>query len=177
MDILMREQQDILEIVDRIREEHRGKGLEWNRFRGDATARVVQNHMQEHLPSDVSLADCAWVQDCGIEFDILIVDHDAEPVGYTKAFPKNNVRLLVEVKTSGVFYKKDEVKDRFIKWKDRIRRETGKTILYISMWERQNLYERTVEGIGKEDTFILKVDKEVNQGEWRRFIERVKSLL
>jgi len=61
------------------------------------------------------------VEGCPIEFDIPIVDKDAETIGFTGAYPKDKVHLLIEVKGSGVFYRKNKVKEslseRFEMWR------------------------------------------------------------
>jgi len=171
----MDEQEEIIEKVKEIQREHKGQGFSWNRFRGDAITRVVAHYLGNHLPKRVKIVRLAWVEGCPTEFDLLIVDKDAEPVGFTGTYPKDKVHLLIEVKAAGVFYRKSEVKKKmkelFKSW-----RETtdNKPVLYLTIWERSSYRGLIVEALGEDVDFTLRDENGVRRGEWERFVQRVK---
>jgi len=167
----------VSKIKDKIKREYEGKGFSWNRLRGDATNRVVGEFLQRHLLHGTKVVRYAWIEGCEYEFDILLVDAEATPLPFTNIYPKRQVHAAIEVKSAGVFHKKSEVKVRLIEWKNRIETRTGKTVLYLSLWERRSYFDLTISAIGNSDTFVLQVENEVKDGEWSRFLERVKQLL
>jgi len=175
---LMIEQDEIIEHVSSIREKLRGLGLTWNRFRGNAIFGVIAHYLQRHLPDDVKLVKLAWIEGCATEFDILIVDKNAKPFDFTDAYPKEQVKLLIEIKGSGVFYKREEVKKRlsemFEKWKN----ETGKPALYLSIWEAKAHAKEVQDALGNDTAFILQIEnEEITWGEWERFLNKVNALI
>lgn len=171
------EQMEVIGNVDEIRQRFRGRELGWNRLRGDATARVLEHFIQRHLPKRYKLARCAWVEGCEDEFDLLFIEENATPLPFTNMYHEDDVHLIVEVKSSGLFYKKSEIDARLREWKKKVQEETGKTILYLSFWERPGHYCKVLEAIGESDAFILKVKDKVKHDEWGRFIGRVRTLL
>lgn len=175
---LMAEQHEILELVGRIREEYRGRGMSWNRFRGDAISRIVAHYLEKHLPEGFKVVMSAWVEGCEIEFDLLIVDKGVDPLEFTSAYPKDCVHLLIEVKGSGVFYKREEVRERLSKKIEKCRNATGKPMLYISIWEAKAHAKEVLEALGSDSAFIFEVEKEeINWTEWERLLEQVTALL
>ena len=172
------EQVELLNNVHEIKESVKGKGTAWNRFRGDAITKVVAYSLEKHLPKNVKIVRLSWIENCPTEFDLLIVDNDAEFNGFTSAYPKEKVHLLIEVKGSGFFYKKDEVEQKVKELFDKWRNDTGKPVLYFSLWERSSDYaQRMVRAVGKDYTFLIQIKMEINQGEWERFVKAVKSYL
>jgi hypothetical protein len=138
----------------------------------------VAFYLERHLPENVKVIKSAWVEGCENEFDLLIVDKDAKPIGFTGAYPRNQVRLLIEVKTAGVFYKQKEVKRRLSKqfktWEDK----TDKPVLYLSFWEAAAHVQEVFKALGKDKAFIMRVErKELKYTEWERFIEKVNTIL
>ena len=175
---LLIEQEEIIDQVEKIRDKCRGRGFSWNRFRGDAICRIVAYYLNKHLPKGFKVTRLAWIEGCENEFDLLIVDEDAKPMGFTGAYPKNRVHLLIEVKGSGVFYKREEVKKRlselFKAWRDK----TGKSVFYLSIWEAHAHVQEVLRALGKDAAFILVGEKEgVKHGEWERFLRKVDEVL
>ena len=120
----------------------------------------------------------AWVEGYETEFDLLIVDKGVEPLEFTSAYPKDCVHLLIEVKGSGVFYKREEVKERLSKKFEKCKNTTGKPMLYISMWEAKARAKDVLEALGSDSAFIFEVENEdINWNEWERFLEKVNALL
>ncbi|MHA1209838.1 MAG: hypothetical protein ACTSRF_11550 [Candidatus Freyarchaeota archaeon] len=171
------EQREVMAEVEKIRKEFKHRGISWNRFRGDAISRVVARYLKGHLPDGFKPVRLAWIEGCPTEFDLLIVDKDAEPIGFTGAYPKDKVHLLIEIKGSGVFYRKKEVEQRLSKLFDSWRETTGKPILYLCFWERPSYAKSTLRALGEDTAFILQIGKEIKLGEWDRFIQKVKSML
>ena len=172
------EQEEIIKHIHKIREKFRGRGFPWNRIRGDAFTRVVAHHLEKHLPDRFNIVRHAWVEGCETEFDLLVVDKGAEPLGFTGAYPREQVHLLIEVKGSGVFYKREEVKkllsEKFEKWKNK----TDKPVLYLSIWEAKAHIQEVLKALGKDTAFVFQVgNNEPNPTEWERFIESVNAVL
>lgn len=175
---LMIEQSEMIDHIHKIREELKGRGRAWNRFRGDAFARVVAHYLEKHLPDRFRIVRLAWIEGCETEFDLLVVDKDAEPLDFTGAYPKEQAHLLVEVKGSGVFYKQEEISDRlsknFAKWKQK----TGKPILYLSFWETERHLQEVLKALGGDTAFVLQYgNKGDNPTEWERFLMKMGELL
>jgi len=166
----------LLRHVSELRERFRGKGYAWNKLRGDAYARLVSYYLSKALLPGLSLVANGWVEGSGIEFDLLVVDKDAEPVPFTNSFPKRRVRLLIEVKGSGYFYKKVDTAERVTRQRERVRIETGKPILFLLLRESERNSQSVLRGIGIDDAFILRIGKREIPGEWTRFVERVNVL-
>jgi len=172
------EQEEIMDNIHKIREDFKGRGLSWNRFRGDAIARVVAHYLEQHLPSNLKIVRLSWVEGCENEFDILITDKDAKPIGFTGAYPKERVHLLIEVKGSGVFYKRKEIKDILTKLFEKWKSKTEKPIFYLSFWEAAGHVEEVKRALGNDTAFILQVgNEEMNPTEWERFVENVNAVL
>jgi hypothetical protein len=171
------EQIELVPKVDEVKSQYRGKGRGWNRLRGDITNRIVGDFVERHLPKGTKVARDAWIEGCGREFDILVVDEEATPLPFTNVYLKDQVRLIIEVKNAGVFYKKSEVETRLGEWKAEVEEETCKTLLYLSFWERLGYFDMVLRAVGKSDAFVLQVKDNLKSGEWRRFIERVNALL
>jgi hypothetical protein len=132
---LMIVQSEIIEQANSIWDKLRGLGKKWNRFRGNTICNIVARHLEKHLPNDVKLVKLAWVDGCPTEFDILVVDKDAMPIDFTNAYPKEQVRLLMEIKSSGVYYKREDIKNHMSKMFEKWKVETGKPVVYLSIWE------------------------------------------
>lgn len=172
------ELEEMLDITSKIRDEYRGRGLSWNRLRGDAIARVVAHYLKRHIPKQVKIVLLAWIEGCATEFDLMIVNEEAKPIGFTSAYPRDQVHLLVEVKASGVFYKRDEVRKRLSELFGKWRNETKKPILYLSLWEAHSHVEEVLKALGNDTAFILSVEREgLRPIEWERFVEKVNTLL
>ena len=171
------EQEGLLRDVSQFRERFRGKGHSWSKLRGDAFAKLVFHYLRGHLPLGFKLVTIGWVEGSGIEFDLLVVDEDAEPERFTNIYSKSRVHLLIEVKGSGYFYKRVEVADRLREQRKRVQTETGKPILYLLLREDETNSPSVLRGIGRNHAFILKVGERKIPGEWARFVERANALL
>ena len=169
---------EMVDCVNEIRREYKGRGLSWNRFRGDAISRIVEHYLQKHLLNDIKVVRSAWVEECGNEFDLLIVSKDAKPKVFTGAYRKEDVHLIIEVKGSGVFFRREDVKKRLSEMFHKLRNMTQKPLLYLSFWEAKSHAKEVTEALSKDTAFIFQVgNEEVDITEWERFLERVNTLL
>ena len=175
---LMIEQSEIISNINTIRDMFRGRGFSWNRFRGNAIANVIAYYLENHLPNDIKLVKLAWVEGCATEFDHIIVSKNAEPSGFTDAYDKDQVKLVIEIKASGVFFKSEEVKARLIGMFDKWKKDTQKPALYLSVWEAKAHAKIIQEALGKDVAFLLQIEgEEPTLYEWERFLDRVDTLL
>jgi len=178
---LMIEQSEIIEQLRDTYEKYKGRGYQWNRFRGNTISNIVAHYLGKHLPSNVRLVKLGWVEGCPTEFDILVVNKDGRPIDFTDAYPKEQVRLLMEIKSSGVYYKRGEVRNRMSEMFERYKVETGKPVLYFTMWEAKAHVEEVQDALGNDTAFMLRIEGEDMDygtfGEWERFLDRVTALL
>lgn len=170
------DQERLLQKVSEVRESYRGKGYDWSKLRGDIFARLVCDYLARGLRPGLSLAANGYVEDSGIEFDLMVVDEGSKPQPFTNVYPKRNVRVLIEVKGSGYFFKKVETEEMLKMQRERVRSETGKPILYLLLRESENNSQSVFRGLRRENAFILRIGKREIPGEWDRFLERVNTL-
>lgn len=172
----MDDEKEILQKVDEIHERYKERGRAWNKLRGDAVERIVAYYLQKHL-QDVKVVQTAWIDGYSTEFDLLIVSEDAQPIGFTNAYPKEQVQLGLEVKASGLHsgYKGVENYARHIA---KLREATGKPILYLSFWDHRKYRDILIEVLGEDTIFSTKSGKrDIRSSEWNRFVEKVQSIL
>lgn len=175
---LMIEQSEIIDNIDTIRDVFRGRGFSWNRFRGNVIANIIAYYLENHLPNDVKLVKLAWVEGCATEFDLIIVSRNAEPSGFTDAYEKDQVKLVMEIKASGVFFRSEEVKTRLIGLFDKWKKETQKPALYLSVWEAKAHAKIIQEALGNDAAFLLQIEgEEPTLYEWERFLNGVNKIL
>ncbi len=71
----LREEHETLEAdITKMKDQFKGRGLAWGGVRGDSLVRIVRHYLWKHISSSVKLAKNAWVEGCGIEFDLMVVD-------------------------------------------------------------------------------------------------------
>jgi len=170
------EQKEILKKYDNF-QSVRKKGREWNRFHGDVYSRIVACYLSKHLPENYKVIRQSWIDGSPIEFDLLVVESDTKPIDFTGAYSQNEVRILIEVKGAGIFFKNVDVekimKEKYSKWQ----KGHDKPILYLSFWETKFKADETIKALSKEIAFFLRIDKIEIPHEWERFLTKIKSLL
>lgn len=168
----MNEQEEILLEVDKT-----PKGGSWNKFRGDATEKIVAHYLQRRLPQGFKVVQTAWIEGCPTEFDLFIVDEDTQPIGFTNAYPKDKIRLILEVKTSGTHTSYEGVR-KIAQHIAQLRETTGKPLLYFSFWDNRKKRDILTEILGVGTVFSMKETRQkVRPGEWERFVETIHSTL
>jgi len=106
----------------------------------------------------------------------MIVDKNAKPMGiksdYPGAYPKKSVKLLIEVKASGLYYPNKTFISTLQQHFQKIQGAVGKPSLYLSIWESapKSAMTRTVLG---NSAFILKEGNRIIQNEWQNFVNTV----
>ncbi|MEM3846845.1 MAG: hypothetical protein QXU98_14205 [Candidatus Parvarchaeota archaeon] len=71
-----------------------------------------------------------------IEYDILIVDNDAKPVENDCVCKKDDMKLILEIKKIGLYYKKDEVEGKLKEYLEKLSKPVGEEhFLYITLRE------------------------------------------
>lgn len=176
---LMSEQYEILEQINDMYEKYKGLGKRWNRFRGNTVSNIIASHLQQALLNDFKVLKLAYVEGCPTEFDIIIVNKDAKPLEPTDAYRKYDVKLVLEIKGGGVYYRREEIKKRMTDILQLCKTEVGKPMLYLSAWEANAHVSEVREALGKDNAFILNVEgnTEYEWGEWERFLDRVIGIL
>ena len=156
------------------------KGRGWNKFRGYVSERIVAYFLKKHLPNNVKLVRSAFVDGCKHEFDLMIVEKNAKPMSFTRnypgAYPKNQVKLLIEVKASGLYYPNRTFQSNLTNFFQKIRNSTGKPFLYLSIWESRPR-SRMTRGVLGSSAFILKEGRSVVLNEWQNFVSHVVSTI
>lgn len=156
------------------------KGRGWNKFRGSVSEQIVAHFLNRHLPNNVKLVRSGFVEGCEHEFDLMIVDKNAKPMSFTAtypgAYPRSHVKLLIEVKASGLYYPNRTLKKILNQLFQKIRNATSKSCLYLSIWESLSKSQMTRNALGNS-AFILKEGKNVIPDEWRNFVNSVVSIV
>jgi hypothetical protein len=111
MESLFAEQQELVSHIDAALT---GLGGYSNsKLRGDICCRVVMDYLSNHVPETHRIVGPnAWVAGFPTEFDLAVVTSDARPERFSAIYPAEGVRLLIEVKQSGVFARRDELRSK-----------------------------------------------------------------
>ena len=173
----MSEQLRLIELQSRLAKSF---GSGWNKFRGYVIELAVAETLRNHLPNSVEIAHSCFVEGCEREIDLAIVERGVRRLEfgsrYPRAYPRSAVKLLIEVKASGLYYPHESFEDKLRKWLKTINEKTGKEVLYLTVYETSRKAEMTRKVLG-ERAFILKEGKEVKEGEWERFVNTVLHVI
>ncbi len=185
-----REQREIRETVNSVLHEH--SGVFWGKFQGDVIPRILAHYMAKHIPGGYrTVFPNVFVRDNPIEFDLIIVNYDSRPDPFTSAFPREDVRGVIEVKRIGIIAKQSELKDKIAKIRSNFDSVTLRKArldckaAYLSISETINparpgsirFGDITRDVMQPHPAFIL-YDlgcKRLVEGEWKRFIEYITS--
>lgn len=189
------EQREILEKIEEIGEMKRKLGwggTAWNKFMGDVACRVVRNYLGRHIPEGYKIVGPnAYVESLPIEFDLLVVDGDAEPEKYTNAYPIKSLRIVIEVKKCGIIgslRNLNRILGRIHKsFSSIVRKNHSVRCVYLAIQEvgkpkrkrSINYLEETRKRLYPFKVFALKESRtgEPIKGEWKKFVEFIKSNL
>lgn len=190
------EQSQIIKEVD----QNRHPGREWSKFNGDATCRIILDYIEKHidLNSMKVAGPNAFIKGFPTEFDLLVVDSRAKPLHLTNAYEVAQVRVAIEVKTSGIFGSNLEDIDNNLKrifddFKGPYQNNSSLKLAYLAIREQvgvrensRNYVQITRETFGRVSsrisnvrTFILsdaKTPPGLFEGEWEQFIEFIKKV-
>lgn len=154
---------------------------EWNKFFGDVANRITIEHLNKYLPTDhVAIGPGAYIEGVAREFDMIIVNKRSEPLKFTNAFPRGSVVAAVEVKRTGVFYKKEEAEERMRQHYQKLVAKLEEIpLFYITFHESEKLMEATKRVYG-DSAFFLSTGTDygiILLKEWRRFVEKIISMI
>jgi len=168
------EQKEILGFSDKL---STIPGRSWFKYKGDVIARTVIDLLSTHVPEAYRVVGPnVYVEGYPTEFDALVVERGSSPVPRTPAYAKDHVRVLIEIKKHGFFYRKIKGKYRIAEYFQSFR-DTGKPFLYLTVRESPFFVSATQKILGS-DCFFLGVSRgKPIEGEWRRFVERLWDLL
>lgn len=177
------EQEEIVQTIKNLKppkgeSPRRGK---WNKFLGDTTNRVVLAYLRKYIPNGfTAIGPGVYIEGLSTEFDSIIISKQAEPIKFTNAYPIESVSVVIEVKKTGVFYKKEEAEEEMRKHRDKL--ITGLKelpLLYLTGHESERLIEATRQVYG-DTAFFLSTGRDFSQilqNEWKRFVEAVLLIL
>ena len=116
------EQNEILCLSDELDRIH-GRG--WNRYKGDIIARKIIALLSNHLTNYGVVGPNVYVNEHPIEFDALIVERSSSPILGTAAYRVEDVRLLIEIKKHGFYFKKRTAGEKIVEYFDRFPRSAS----------------------------------------------------
>ncbi len=75
---LREEQKRLQDDITKMKRRFKSLGHGYAGVRGDSLVRIVRRYLRRHIPANVKLVKNAWVEDCGLEFDLMIVDRQSK---------------------------------------------------------------------------------------------------
>lgn len=170
---LQQEQNFIISFLNPLNSKH---GRNWYKFKGDVTNRVVQEFLQKHVKGYKVVGPAAFIEGITTEFDILIVDAKAVPMKYTNCFPRAKVRLIIEIKKHGFYYKKVEAEEKISQYVRHFE-DVGLPYLYLTVQESRKIIEATKNVLHDRAFFLQISGGRPIDDEWERFVNKVLNLL
>jgi hypothetical protein len=179
------EQKEIVLRINTIKEKlakSTGRKGKWNKYLGDVTNKVVIHYLTKYVPdSCLVVGPAVYIEGVGNEFDVLVVDYNVEPIEFSSAYPRDSVRLAIEVKERGFFYKKEKADQLIKEARDYVLENLeGIPFLYITLHESERIMEATRRVYGP-NAFFLSTGTgshlRIVPQEWNRFVETVQEIL
>lgn len=153
----------------------------WNKYVGNKTNIVLMGYLNARIAAGFkAVGPSVFIEHAPTEFDSLVLNwkHNFDNV---TVYPRNRVKIAIEVKDRGLFDKKIEVEPKLRKKMENIVQDLqGIPYLYVTFHESEKLIEATRNVLGP-NAFFLSTGSEKNlkiiTGEWARFITTVNSVL
>ncbi|MEM3844960.1 MAG: hypothetical protein QXU98_04595 [Candidatus Parvarchaeota archaeon] len=115
------------------------KGRKWYKLKGEIVNRTIAKYLEKYLNQDYKVVGphvFIIYEDQPIEYDILILGKDAKPVENDCVYKKDDVKLILEIKKTGLYFKKKEFKREFKKYLKKLSKPVGEEhFLYITLRE------------------------------------------
>ena len=180
------EQSRLVDLVDDLLANCKGKG--WSKYKGDVVCRVVSEHIQQHLSSNLKVVGpSVYIEGFPSELDLMVVDSEASPLRRTNAYQANRIHRVMEIKKRGVFGRRDELEANAKRIKSVfdyiIDQQHHIKAAYLTIQETVDpVREKSIRFADKTRTalhpypvFVLRDSRgnRLQKGEWRRFIEYV----
>jgi len=163
------EQNQILRLSDQLDEIH-GRG--WSRYKGDVIARKVIALIGNHLSGCSIVGPNVYVNHYATELDALIVETSCSPNPGTVAYREEAVRVLIEIKKHGFYFKKRTAGTKIIEYFDRFR-EIHKPFIYLTVKESRTMINATSAVLEDDSFFLCESPDRVLPGQWQRFVEHL----
>lgn len=171
----------------------KSKSRSWGKLKGDISLRLLKDFINKKLSLINSQYESSelnsYIAGFPTEFDLLIVKKNRNhfPL-FSNIYNPNDVKTIIEVKTSGIIASKDSIKDKFKRMSQDIEiiklKYSNINFVYLTIFERANTKSKesmnyllmTQEGLYPHKVFcILDVYSGfVRQGELSKFIEEIK---
>jgi len=147
-----REQKEILDLSAQLDKIH---GRSWYKYKGDRINRKIIKLLNPYVVKEkCSIAGpSVYISRCPTEFDALIVKENSTPLEGTNEYKLEDVKLLIEIKKHGFYFKKIEGKYEINNYFQQFR-SVGKPFIYLTVKESQKFINMTKEVL-KDNSFFL----------------------
>jgi hypothetical protein len=171
------EQNEILDELNKLDMSDKYRGRAWFKYKGDFTNRLLIAFLKKHVRNCEVVGPAAFIDGFPTEFDILVVSKNASPYPSTNCFKNGDVKLIVEVKKHGFYFKKISAEENIHNYLKPYE-DTGKVWFYFTIQENKTLTDATKK-VMRERAFFLSTSPNKIQipGEWKRFIEAVQRVI
>lgn len=163
------EQNEIISLSDRLDEIH-GRG--WYGYKGDVIARKIITLLGNHLTNYRVVGPNVYVDEHPIELDALIVEMSSSPIPGTAAYREEDIRLLIEIKKHGFYFKKRTAGEKIGEYFDRFR-EVGKPFVYLTVKESRTMINATSAALENDFFYLCESPNRVLAGQWERCVQRI----
>ncbi len=169
------EQKEILELSDKL---DKIRGRSWAKYKGDVINRKIIKLISSHIDGVKYFVagPSVFVDGLSTEFDALIVKKTANTGGDRNAYLKDDVKLVIEVKKHGFYFKKIEggyeIREYFKQYLN-----ANIPFVYLSVKESGTFIKITEEVIPTAAFFLGVSGKKIINGGWQRFIEKILLIL
>ena len=183
-------QSRIIDIIEGIKKDYYGR--EWNKFYGDTVCRIFMDFISKEFNSQHRIVGPnAYISGFPTEFDILIVDAFAEPIGFTHSFRPQEVKCGIESKAHGIFGGRNDIENNVGKIKDsflKVNKEhshilflylTYEEVAYPKKESSINYLRETSRVLAPYEVFCLKDSRsdKIILGEWERMLRFLRKHL
>ena len=121
----------------------------WSKLQGDISLKIVRDFINRDLVNtDLEVSECnSFIEGYSTEFDLLIVKKESKPKPHSNIYNPNDVKTIIEVKTSGIYASKENIKDFIINMKTKALNVKNKysyiNYVYLTLKERASISTRT----------------------------------
>lgn len=179
------EQNEILNLVDRLRRPEGTKG--WSKFYGDVVSRIIAAYLTRHLPPDYKvIGPDVYIIGLPTEFDLLVADKTATPLEFSSSYSLSQLYSVIEVKMTGIFEKKESFRAKAEKIRDKfqplVKENSNLKCAYIAVEEvspiketSYNYIEETRKALEPFPFFVLRNNRNKipYRGQWESFVKFV----
>ncbi|EFD92502.1 MAG: hypothetical protein BJBARM5_0791 [Candidatus Parvarchaeum acidophilus ARMAN-5] len=153
------------------------KGRSWSKFKGNVVNRLIIKLLTPHFTGYKIPEPNSFIEGYPLEFDLMILKQNAEPINdYSNCYKKEDVKLVIEVKKHGFYFKKTEAKEKMRKYFAK-QEAIGVPFLYITLKESKRL-KADAEAVLDNRCFTLGISpKPWLNDEWEKFVMAIKSNL